>query len=67
LGYAVSVGEDPIFQSHGESPDTTVDDCAAEPGQADVIESPYEEPKFEKGSVIDAEVSAPPFPNPLSC
>jgi hypothetical protein len=44
-----------------------VDDCAAELGQDDVIENPYEEPKFEKGSIIDGEVSALPFPNPVSC
>lgn len=67
LEYVVSIGEDPIFQSHVESPHEMVDDCAAALGQGDVIENPYDEPKFEKGSVVDKEVSAPPLPNPLSC
>jgi hypothetical protein len=67
LEYVVSIGEDPIFQSHVESSDKRVDDCAAAMGQGDVIDNPYEELKLKKGSVIDEEVSAPPFPGPLSC
>ncbi|KAF3386464.1 hypothetical protein F1880_001330 [Penicillium rolfsii] len=67
LGFAVFIGESPIFQSHGESPGKRVDDGAAVLGQGDVIESPYEEPKFENGSVIVGELFAVPLPNPLSC
>jgi hypothetical protein len=56
----VSVRGVSIFQSHVESPERKVDDCAAAPGQDDAIEKPQGDPKFEKDCVEDMDVSEAP-------
>lgn len=58
--YSASAGGVSISQSHVESPEREVDDCAAAPGQDDAIEKPPGEPKVEKDCVEDMDVSKLP-------